>query len=330
MADFTKDIRLKFKVDTKTLDTIERQFSDVLDVIDSNAAEEFKKYQASIKLLKTYQDALSAIADLQGENWDKERQRLQEQIELIKDYKNLDLSDEAGDISEGSQKNLDALKDVGQWFIKQLTKVFTDAWQEAQELVDYGQLSSSATRELRLGYGFSGAQAYGYEQALSLVGLSSMEDLWYANPQEREQFYNAFEKYTEKYNKLADSGFFEELQEVQYEWKEIQDDFQLEIIQFFADNKDLIVNTMKFGLKVGEVLIQTLGKLVDALNTSGRSDSTRSSAISDVIRNYSTNKNSQVSVKVDNTFNGIGTKDQSMLTNAGQMVWGQIIKALEQ
>lgn len=330
MADFTKDIRLKFKVDTRTLDTIEKQFSDVLNVIDSSAAEEFKKYQSSIKLLKTYQDALEAISDLQGENWDKERQRLQEQIELLKDYKNLDLTDEIEDIAGGSESNLEALKDIGQWFIKQLTKVFTDAWQEAQELVDYGQLSSSRTRELSLGYGFSGAQAYGYEKALSLVGLSSMEDLMYANRQEREQFYNAFEKYTEKYNKLADSGFFEELQDVQYEWGEIQNDFQLEIIQFFADNKDLIVSTMKFGLKVGEVLIQTLGKIVDTFSTGGRSDYTKSSAISDVIKNYSTNKSSQVSVKVDNTFNGIGTKDQSMLTNAGQMVWGQIIKALEQ
>lgn len=326
MADYTKDIKLKFKVDTSTLNTIEKQFSDVLSVIDSSAGEEFKKYQASVKLLKTYQDALSAISDLQGEQWDAERKRLQQQIEVLQDYKNLDVS---GGVEEQGDDFSSKLEDVGTWFIDKLAGVFEDAWNEAKDLIDYSQLSSSSTRELSLQYGFTGSEAYGYQKALDLVGLSSMEDLMYANQQERKQFYDAFEKYTEKYNRLADSGFFEQLQDVQYEWQDIQEELQVELIQFFANNKDLIVDVLKFGLKVGEALMSAISWLVN-LGGGNRSASASSAAASDIIRNYSTNKSSQTNVKIDNTFNGISNKDQNMLTNAGQMVYGQIIKALEQ
>lgn len=328
MADFTKDIRLKFKVDTNTLGTIEKQFANVLNVIDSSASEEFKKYQSSIKLLKTYQDALSAISDLQGENWDKERQRLQEQIEILKDYKNLDVSKgEPGEEDSRLEDLKDALTDAGDWFIGKLRKTFSNAWKEAQNLVDYGQLSSSSTRELAFSYGFTGSQAYGYQKALQLVGLNDMDDLMYANAQERQQFYEAFEKYTEKYNKLADSGFFEDLQEVQYEWQDIQEEFQMEIIQFFADNKDLIINVMRFGLKVGEFLIKALGKIVGLFDSSP--SYSRSSATSDVIRNYSSNKNNNVTVKIDNTFNGMTQKDSSMYSRASEMSNASLIKSIE-
>lgn len=346
--DFIKDIKLKFKVDTSTLNAIEKEFNDTLSVIDKSASEDFKKYQAAVKELAKYQQALEDISTFEGEQWDEQRKRLEQQIELLKDYKNVVLEDEdaAGD-GKSFGKSLfgslfggadsdkedyaeffaDQIKNVASWFIGKLKDTFTNAWNELKEMVDYSQLSSSKTRSLALGYGFSSSEAYGYDKAMSMLGLSSMEDLMYANPQEREQFYEAFTKYSQKYTELEESGFFESMQETMFEFEEFKQDMQMEVIQFIADNKDTIMSAMKIGIKAGEYLIFALGKILDSFSSEGRSSSSRASATSDIIRNYKSQ--STTNVTVDNTFNNVAKGDQTWLANAGQMVYTNVIKALK-
>ena len=56
--------------------------------------------------------------------------------------------------------------------------------------------------------------------------------------------------------------------------------------------------------------------------------SEQASAVSDAINNYSNSSSSSTNVKIDNSFNGVGTDNLAKLRKAGNEVNRQIIKAL--
>lgn len=220
------------------------------------------------------------------------------------------------------------LKAIFNTALKEFSNIVHDALDEMSDMLEYSQLSSARTRELAFGYGFSSSQAFGYERALQAVGLESMEDLMYANQQEQAQFREAFSKYTAKYDELYDSGFFEQLQEYQFEMQDFKFEMQQEVIEFFMNNKDTIMTTMRAVMKTSEFVLTALSKIIEFLDSGRiRSSSERSAAVSDIINSYSTSKSTNV--KIDNTFNNVSKSDQSWLANAGTMTYEQVIKALE-
>lgn len=204
-----------------------------------------------------------------------------------------------------------------------ITSAFTNAWKELSNILNFSQLSSSKTRELAFGYGFGPGEAYAWEKALGAVGLKNEEDLFYANQQELAQFREAFEKYSNKYDELYDSGFFETMQEYQFEMADFKNEMQLEIVEFFMNNKELIKSGMKAVMTMAEVLLEMFGWLVRAFGNTNEALST-----SDVISQYSEVKNNSNSVSVNNNFNGVGKSDEQWLSDMGQLTYAQVIEAL--
>lgn len=219
------------------------------------------------------------------------------------------------------------LKSMFKTSIDEFAKIVNAALDELDNMLEFSQLSSAKTREYAFGYGMSSSQAYGFEKAMNLVGLSSEEDLWYMNPQEQRQFYEAMTKYSERYSQLYDQGFFETLQEYQYEMEEFKLDMQLEVIEFFMNNKDTIMTVLKFLMSAGEFIVQALGWIVDFFNMNERSSSQRAADTMDIINSHSTT-NKQTNVKIDNTFNNVASSDQTWLANAGAMTYEQVVQAL--
>ena len=229
-------------------------------------------------------------------------------------------------------------EDFGKNVAKELTNVFdnawdslknllSDSWKEFQNMLDYSTLANARTRELAFTYGFTGSQAYGYDKALSVMGMGDIEDLYFAEDWQKEKFYDIMTKNAERYQELYDSGFFQDSMDFQYEMQELKQEMMLEIVQFFMDNKDLIKSGMMAMLDLSKFVISALGWIVKYLGDGERSSSERLAASSDIINSYSSS-NRNTSVKIDNTFNNVAKEDQTWLSNAGQMTYEQVIQAL--
>lgn len=225
-------------------------------------------------------------------------------------------------IGEELGKSLKGFLDLA-W--KDLQNIFKEAWKELGNMIDYSRLSNAETRELAFQYGFSGSQAYGYKQAMGMMGFKSQEDLMYATPEEASKFQELMSKYTEKYSQLYDSGFFEEYRDFQIEMQDFKQEMTMEVVKFFMENKDLIKTGMRAIMELAKTALSILSWLTN-LFAHERTSEERISATSDIINSYGSTNNTNI--KIDNTFNNVSQEDQTWLANAGQMTYEQVIKAL--
>lgn len=213
-------------------------------------------------------------------------------------------------------------------FLTKLGNIFTESLNELDNLLKYSQLTDSGIRETKFTYGFSSSQAYGFDKAKSMLGISSDEDLMYMNDQQQQQFRDAFIKYSEKYTKLADSGFFEKIQEYNVEMEEFKEDLKLEFVDWFMNNKDMIKSTLNDIMKFTEFTMQALGWLLKYFNKSESSQSEKSAKISDVINTYTTSKSNVVTVTNNNTYNGANDSGKSMFERSAMQNIKQIKSAI--
>lgn len=199
---------------------------------------------------------------------------------------------------------------------------------EMSSMLSFSKLSSSQTRDLAFGYGFSSSEAYGYNKAMSLLGFESEEDLFYANTQELKQFRSAFEKYSSYYEELYDSGFFETMQEYQFEMASFRQEMQLQVVKFFMDNKDTIKSGMLAIMQISKTLMSILSWLVNIFGTNTGLEGMTST---DIVNKYSNSNqtNNNTNVNVNNTFNNVAKDDEAWLANAGSMTYQQVIEALK-
>ena len=196
--------------------------------------------------------------------------------------------------------------------ISSIKDLFKNAIDELTNMLEYSQLSNVHTRELAFGYGFSASEAYGWDKAMSMLGFQSEEDLFYANTQELQQFREAFEKYSNYYNELYDSGFFKQMQEFQYEWQDFKNEMQMELISFFMDNKDIIMSAMQGILTITEWVVKGFSWL---LSFFGEREATTSA---DVISQYVTTNQSSTNnntVNQTNTFNNVDSSTANSIVS---------------
>lgn len=231
-------------------------------------------------------------------------------------------------IKDSFNKHMNSIKDG-------FLNIAKDAWKELGNMASYNLGNSlfqtSAQRENTLKYGLSGGQSYALNKSMSTLGLQSEEDLMYMNERQRTEFSKQMEKWTKFYDDAEQSGLFENIEEMQLEFKEFKDDIMMDIAQFFIDNKDDIKAAIKMIVSALKTLVKIVGAIANFLNVDlgPTSDSDRAAKTSDIISTYSTSNSKNVNVKVDNTFNGIDTKNQSTLLNAGEFTYKQIIEALK-
>lgn len=223
-------------------------------------------------------------------------------------------------ISRGIKSSVNWFKNQ---FIDAFKSAFKDSISEMKNILEYSQLSSSRTRDLAFGYGFSSSQAYGFTQALRAVGLESEEDLFYANTQELAQFRKSFEKYSNYYEDLYNSGFFDTMQDYQFEMQDFKMSLTQEVIQFFINNKDLIKTGMKGLLEISKTLLQLFSWLVSAFGNTNQALET-----SEILSQYSNVTNNSRTVSINNNFNGVGKNDERWLADMGNLTYAQVIEAL--
>ena len=220
---------------------------------------------------------------------------------------------------------IQGLSDGTKTFTDALEHVFTNAIKDMKSMLELSQLSNRETRELAFGYGFSASEAFGWKKALEAVGLSGEEDLFYANQQELRQFREAFTKYSQKYDELYDSGFFETMQDYQYEMQDFKNEMSLEVAQFFMDNKDTIKGAMKAMMWTADA-IMTIIDFLKRLFKNPTSTNVATSA--DIINQYSTSSNKNVNVNNTNNFTNVSAENKPWIEDMMNMNYEQLIQSL--
>lgn len=207
--------------------------------------------------------------------------------------------------------------------IDTMKSFFSDAIDEMKNMLEYSQLSSSRTRELAFGYGLSSSEAYGWDTAMKMLGFSSEEDLFYANAQELSQFRKAFEKYSSYYTELYNSGFFETMQQYQFEMQDFKLQMQQDLIRFFVDNKDSITSAMKGILTITEWVVKGFSWFMG-------DSSSKVASTADVVSQYITTNqaSSNANLNVTNNFNNVDSSTAGTISSEVNNEYRQIIMRL--
>ena len=348
MDEYTLDMDIKFNPDKTSIDALDKiaenfkqSFKLTNEDFESlrNVFNEFEQKRQSIieagKMLQTYRTA----KDLPADEDDEYTSQLQEYIrtlsennealkELASKYSEQSDEEQEDDSSDDSTKDLqkkfdnfvgklkrqvvDKLSSIANSFISGIANVFNDAWAELGNIVDQSFLTNNTYRTNAFSYGMSASESYGFEQAKSMLGVTSEEDLWYMNEYQQEKFRDIMTKYAERYESLYDSGFFEDYLDYQIEMREFQQDVQLEIVEFFMDNKDTIKEFMNVGIESMQYIVDALAWIMDAINPNdATSNEEKIDNVNSILEQYVSNNSSVTNntVNMDGTYTFNGTTD---------------------
>lgn len=171
---------------------------------------------------------------------------------------------------------------------------------------------NSAARQTMLKYGMTGRQAWAFQQANEMFGISSDEDLLYMTGAQRQAFAQYMQKQQEWYDKLEQSGALRNIQEMQLDLKLFKQEMSMEFLQWIGENKDTLMTIAKTTLTVLKGLVQILGKIFTffGIDYSGSTYGWSSSAMSDASNSVTNTTNRSVSVKMTNNVNGMFNQNE--------------------
>lgn len=311
-SDSTRDILVEVQAKVKNLNGLEKM---------KFLLEQEKKLSEDIELLQESQTSWAkedAQARQEVLDYVKQELNLKQKIEQLEkkstskymQVERYSISQAAGNAFD---KIIDKINDIFGNFVNLLKNTLKNAWKEFQNVVSQSFLTNSQTRQNVLGYGLSVSQSYALEKAMSAMGINSMEDLLWMNESQSNLFTKTMASYTEKYDALYDSGFFEKELEFQTKIQEFKDGVLMKFVEFFVNNQDTITSVMNAILKIADKVMAGLSGIVG------------NSSAADVVNSYSNNKN----VSVDMTYNISGQVNKSEITSAGEQTMKKIILAIQ-
>lgn len=184
--------------------------------------------------------------------------------------------------------------------------------------------TNANARDLMLKYGMDSGQTYGFAQAASMFGIDKGDmdaNLAYMNDPQREMFNEYAQRQIDYYEKIESSGGLEAIQRMQLDFAMFKQDMANEFLMWFADNKDTIMDIMKFTMVVLRGLMDALLSILNFFGKgrAGISDSALSSDYTS-IRNTS----NVVNVNMSNNIEGVNTGEEG-LARAGDQI-GNVIR----
>lgn len=166
---------------------------------------------------------------------------------------------------------------------------------------------NTQARQTQMRYGMTGSQAWAFNQAREMLGISTDEDMYYMTAKQTAVFTQYMAKQEEWYNKLESSGALEDIQAMQLDLKMFKQEMSADFLQWMAENKDTIMTVAKTGLQVLKGLLQVLGKIFTlfGIDYSDNTYGFTSSAMSDTASITTNNANRSVNVRMTNNVNGV-------------------------
>ena len=211
--------------------------------------------------------------------------------------------------------------------IKKISAKFLKEFQKVQDLVDYSRLSNQAVREQAFEFGFSPAENYAYTQAMDVMGLSSFEDLYFLTENQWTRFNNNFEKFQERYIRLYDEGFFDAVEDFNYQMAEWEEDLKYTFLQFVVDNKEDVMDL----LDLVENILETTVKMTSWFfgESAGAKRRRRASEVAEIVGTGNSTTTKNTTVTFSPVFNGVGSETKASLDTSLSLVKEQILLALE-
>lgn len=320
MDNFTKDIELKFDIDEQS----QQQINDFIESI------------SEVEVHLNLDEDLKKEVDVVTQGKDGEEKK--EDTSFGKPFTDA-LGNEFRDIkafaTDWKVALATSLASILSNFVDEIKDTFTSAWSELDTILSYSQLTDSTVRDQAFTYGFTPAQNYAFSKTKSLMGLSSEEDLWYMDDRQREQFYERFNYYADKYEQLYDSGWFDDLQEFQWEMAEFKEDIMYEALDFIVENKDTIKVVFEAILVIAEIqldifegLMAFVQTFVDMFEGYYEIGTHVGAAIGAQVAGVTNNSSNTTNISVDNNFSNVSQADQSWLTNAVGLSYEQLLEVL--
>lgn len=343
MKDFAKNIKIRFDVDKanyRSFDKVMKKLTKDLKLVDNDDVKQLQEMMLKFKD-KDFNINASEAKDViaRFEKLKKEGILNDDDLKAFKKDSvftqfGQGFKEQYGRNTKIDVKNLgmqaaNKLKDGFDTAIDALWGNLKGAFESVNKLLNYSLLTNENTYKL-WEKGLTGADAYAYDQANAMVGISDfIEESWKMTDAQREKWFETYSKQQERYTKLYDSGYFDDLQQFQWEMKEFQQDVEYEFMRIIMENKDSIMMFFELGIDFMEWTVKTLGEIARKLTGRERSDLERRNATSDIIQKY-TSKTSNTAVTIDNTFNikGSTSESKSELSQNGQLTYEQVIRAL--
>lgn len=230
MSDFTKKVRLQFDIDRSSIEGVQRE----LDELALNGLD-ISGFDSSVR---------SSFAGKSQTESERKKEREEDNLAL----KEI-VSEAANFIGNAfiSGSLMIASKLSG------LKNVIIDEFDTMQQ---YSQLTDASIRGMRLTYGMSAAEAYATTKSLELLDVDSLEDLaMFGSEFQKSKFLEKFDEYSEEYNRLYSSDFFNQIQDTEMEMKEFVEDIAYEAMEFIVDNKDAISAMLEGVIWIAEAMI---------------------------------------------------------------------------
>lgn len=220
-----------------------------------------------------------------------------------------------GLISTIKQKVIRGVEEIGRDIREKIEGLYDNAIKlidNASRYSDSSKLYNSDITSLKWNYGFNSSQAYAYSKANSITGVNSMEDLWKLTSEQREFYSQMFDRYLNQYEKWQESGFLQDFQDFQIEWSLFKENLEVEVVEFFMDNKNtiksLLTSLMQF-LETSLPILNGILQVITSLTNWFFSKSSLSPSSADVVSQW-TNSN------INNTQQHVNVENKVSLTNS--------------
>lgn len=366
LNEYVKHLLVKVDVDKSDLNKIEDKFNnlELIKLISPDELENFRKdyieVESRLLKIKKLKSSIKAIQFIGGDSAKKTLASLQDALKILEDEENKrkEKPQDSGkkqsffktlskDVAKEWKKSLEQNGTIAENIVEGFNGIIDNISDYLKELVslkeiaknldemssfnlESSQIINSEAREQAMKYGLSSSENYAFSKAKESMNIKSEEDLFYMNENQREHFAERMAFYTQKYNKMNDSNFFETWDQFRIELSEFKDDMKMEVAQFFVDNKEIIIKVMKTLMVFMESMLKLVGALVKFSGVEFHSDTMQQQRTAEIINQSRVNNSSSntTNVKIDNTFNGVNDRDKSWLVNAGNMTYEQVIKAL--
>lgn len=218
-------------------------------------------------------------------------------------------------------------------------------------------IMNQAARQTQLQYGLSGAQAFAFDRARTLLGIQSEEDFAFMNEAQRTLFNQYMQRQTEFYDRLESSGVLQDIQEMQMDFALFKEEMAMSFMKWIADNKEEIMGVLKgsytilkaivsvltFIFKAVSTILSPIGTLFEDLGLSDyesiggnisvsdaalRAD-TSARSLSDRISNNSWSNSKSVNLTTEINFNGSEYQGNDAIVSAiKQYMYGEFVPIL--
>lgn len=189
--------------------------------------------------------------------------------------------------------------------------IFARAKQLMEEMPTYDTSNSLITnaeaRNQQMKYGLSDTQNFAFTQAKNMLNIRSDEDLLYMNPNQQLAFSQYMQKYSAWYTELMDSGVLQDIQEFKLEFKMFKEELAMDVLKWFADNKETIMAILNMTFTVMKGLVSVLGGIAKFFGFSADFAST-----STAVNNSSLVNSRNVNVNMTNNVTGVLGSEESM------------------